>query len=200
MLDISFQIICIILLVIIIICTTGIILSVYIAKKTGRTPFKLINRILMGIYLASITCGCILLLSYAVATNHGLYTTDITLTQLYTGIGKAPVEDKLPDNISGCIIIFYKFGCKDCETIYQELSDYVDSRDNIYWVSSRSSQGKALLANYPIESIPTAIYIHENSDGNAYTKKTLYQKDRDGNTIFDTNAMDRLLYLQAQNR
>lgn len=152
--------------------------------------------------VAIITMILLILLmgEYIVATFHGLYTTDLTVKQLHTGIKNTPVEDKLPDDIEGCIIIFYKFGCTDCGAIYEDLSAYTKDLENVYWISSRSEQGKALRVTYPIESVPTAIYIHVNSDDNSYTKKALHADDNNGNTILDTSAFERLLYLQEQNR
>lgn len=134
-----------------------------------------------------------------VASNHGMYTNDITIEQLLQGVSHSPVEDDLPDDLSGSIILFYRFGCKDCEAVYEELAAYVAEKPNVYWVSSRSKQGEALRKTYPIESVPTGIYIHAD-DTDTYTKKTLDNTDENGNVVLDVDAINRLLYLQSENR
>lgn len=169
------------------------------AEQTKKT-FNNCNRTAFVIFVLTILGIAILFASYNIATKHGLYTTDLTINQLYNGIKNTPVEDKLPEDTSGCIILFYKFGCKDCEAIYNELLEYTKNKPKIYWVSSRSEQGKALLENYPIESVPTGIYIHTNSDKTRYTKKSLYYTSNSGDILLDKTAIDRLLYLQEQNR
>ena len=210
MFNLNFGHVVIALLAIALLCCLGLGISIIIctiqAKKPetntekNRLAFNVRNYVLLGLFTIIIFLITTLIISYVIASSHGLYTTDLTLNQLYTGIQNTPVEDELPNDITGTIIIFYKFGCTDCDAIYEDLSAYIDGKSDIYWVSSRSEQGKTLLTTYPVESVPTAIYIHVNSDDNAYTKKALHYTDENGDTKFDMAAIDRLLYLQEQDR
>lgn len=138
------------------------------------------------------------------AISHGL-TSDMekmSMSELKDLINNSPKESKLPDNIEGAIIIYYRFDCPDCKAIYNDLSQAVADNSNIYWISSRSETGKALLDKYPVDEVPTGIYIrHDTYNGNVtFTKYELATTDEDGNIILNKSAIDRLLYLQSEGR
>ena len=175
---------------------TSIIIFIIRIRQKKPAKLTIIGIIITGVILLTIMISCL------VGMQHGLYTTNLTLYQLYHSIDNTPIEDKLPDNLSGAIILFYRFGCTDCEAIYNDLAEYVTDADNVYWVSTRSKQGQELRAKYPIESVPTGIYISKDTDDETpvFTKKTLDTKTSDGLVILNTDAIDRLLYLQEQNR
>jgi hypothetical protein len=118
---------------------------------------------------------------------------------MYEGIRYSPIEDELPENLTGYIVIYYRFDCPDCHAVYDELSEQVKDNDKVCWISSRSTQGKALLASYPVDEVPSGIYFREYTYGGAltYTKKRLYTTDDDGNTILSSNGINRLLELQS---
>ena len=100
------------------------------------------------------------------------------------------------DNYNGSIVILYKFGCKDCEAIYDNLRNTLQEHPDakIYWLSSRSKDGKAFLDKYPTESVPTGFYIYKNQYRNVnYIQKPLNLKDS-----FNENGLNRLLELQQQ--
>ena len=139
---------------------------------------------------------------YNIAIEHGLYTSDTTIGDMFRGIEKSPVPDTIADkDVKGKILLFYKFGCKDCETIYDELQESTKDAD-VLWVSTRSEEGKKLVEAYGIVEVPTGIYIRNNAYNDAlpYTKKLLYKVDEDGNSQYDKTAVDRLIYLQNEKR
>lgn len=184
-------------LILAIIILLAIIIAILFAKKQRYVITK--------IAIAAVCINTILLITLGVsnqiAVSHGAYTTNMTIKQLYTGIANTPVEDELPDNLSGCIVIFYKFGCTDCEAIYDELSAHINNQANIYWISSRSAQGQRLISQYNIDYVPTGIYIMKDSDdGSDFVKKRLAEVDANGNPVLNTEGLNRLLYLQEQNR
>lgn len=161
-----------------------------------------------GIAVASITIqfGSFIKLASITKTavEHGL-TSDVekmSMNELKDLINNSPKESKLPDNIEGAIIIYYRFDCPDCSAIYNDLANAVANNSNIYWISSRSEAGKSLLEKYPVDEVPTGIYIrHDTYNGNVtFTKYELFTTDENGNTILDTSAIDRLLYLQSEAR
>lgn len=129
------------------------------------------------------------------AQDHGLYTTDITIYKMITGIQNSHKEDKLPDDLNDKIIIYYRFGCPDCEAIYNDLNTYTTDNDlNVYYVSTRSNQGKKLLKQFPVKTVPTGIYIYKNSHGElTYIQKDLCNTD----TSLNYNALNRLFFLQS---
>lgn len=128
--------------------------------------------------------------------RHGMYNTNITFKNMIQHTKLSPVEDILPSDIAGCIIVYYKFGCKDCESVYENLKKEINGENNIYWVSSRSKQGKKLLALYPVDVVPSGVYIYNTSTH--YIKKVLYERNGE-NVVLKIDNLKRLLYLQKQN-
>lgn len=132
---------------------------------------------------------------HALALDHGLYAANITIRQAVKSIQNTPKEDELPDDPAGNLIIVYRFGCGSCEAIHKDLDAYLTEQnvDPIY-VSSRSPQGKNLLDNYPITSVPTAIYIYHYPEQHedAYVRKPLCIIDNDG-TRLDIDAVDDMI-------
>ena len=56
-------------------------------------------------------------------------------------------SEELPEDLRGCIIVYIKYGCIDCEEIHDGITSYIKDNDvkNIYFVSTRSAKGKELL-------------------------------------------------------
>lgn len=152
----------------------------------------------------TVICACISIHSFTVyytAQNHGLKNTNISVYEMEKSNKNSPVEDTLPENIKNSIIIYYKYGCTDCEAVYNDLLKTIKNNDNIYFVSTESEQGKNLLKSYPVNSVPAGIYIYEqnNQTAKAYIQKSLYMTDNSKTTL-DKTALERLLYLQEQKR
>lgn len=141
------------------------------------------------------------MLRYNTAKKHGLYSSNITFSQLNTSIENSPEESVLPEDLSGTVVIYYKFGCEDCEAIYPDLKAALGG-SAVYWVSTQSEQGKELLKTYPVEDVPSGIYIRQDNynDSVPFTAKLLYTSDENGNIVLDKQAIERLLYLQSEGR
>lgn len=179
-----------------IILIASIVLS-YVAKKQHRTQ----KRFQILTVISSISLATIAIL-ICLAIPHGLNHTNITIGQLWTGLWNTPVEDKLPEDLTGKIILYYRFECEDCKTIYADLSDTIKNNENIYWVSSRSKQGQSLLEKYPVDDVPSGIYIrYDTFNGSIeYTQKSLIATDENDNVILNEENINRLLYLQSEKR
>ena len=139
----------------------------------------------------------------AKALSHGLESTNISLSDIKYGIQNSPKEDIVPKKLAGNIIIYYRFHCDDCEATYHDIkAEFEKNGANVYWISSRSKQGKKLLESYPVEEVPTGIYIRKNNYNDAleYTKRTLFTKTDDGKYQIDKDAITRLSLLQKEER
>lgn len=190
-----------------IILTIDVILTyitVYLSKEDILSPglrktAKVICFLILDIALAIMIITLIITTKYKTAVKHGAYTDDMTVKTMYDGIKYSPIESKLPDNLEGCIVLYYRFDCPDCHAVYNDLSAAVKDKDSIYWVSTRSEQGKALLAQYPVNEVPSGIYFRKNtySDALTYTKKVLYTTDSSENTVLYKDNLNRLLELQS---
>lgn len=73
-------------------------------------------------------------------------------------------EDKLPANLKGSVLIFFRFDCGSCHDTHAELTKLVSGYDNIYYVSSRSEKGAELRDKYLVTEVPSAIYIPVDPD------------------------------------
>lgn len=93
------------------------------------------------------------------AQEHGMYQKHMTWSKIITSIEHSPKEDKLPENLKNTIILYYKFGCEDCESIYEDQTQAFHELKNVYWISTRSEQGKTLRKTYPVNKVPSGVYI-----------------------------------------
>lgn len=134
-----------------------------------------------------------------------LYCEDpaaMTLKELAHHNRRVPAESTdtpAGTSLAGSIIIFYRYGCTDCDAVYDRLKTLTKGREGIYWVCSRSDRGRALLQLYPIDEVPCAVYVRKTPvDGAAsYVKKNLYSPLLQG---LDEEALERILQLQLEGR
>ena len=186
---------------IIFIVLTAITIVAFIKAKT---------KVILKVVTTTATVICAIFLVYVMvnvktAFEHGMTEMNISLVEMLDCIKNSPVEDSLPENyneLKGSIIIYYRFDCPDCKAIYNELSQKVKDNLNVYWVSSRTEQGKKALEKYPVEKVPTGIYIRKEDFGEEinFTAKVLYKADENEKTVLDEESIDRLLYLQNEKR
>ena len=160
-------------------------------KEASREiPTTLIS-ILMATFILLSSLGVYSLLStYYTAYQHGYRDGfNNNAYSLWRGIHDSPKEDKLPDDLKGTLIVIYRFGCQDCETTYDELSEQLQGISNTYWIASRSDQGQDFLKEYPLDSVPSAVYIKQ--DG-SYLSYQLYETSTDGAVLHQQNLEDML--------
>lgn len=158
------------------------------------------NKIILSIFFVIVLIGSAsglidLMQIKEEAVAKGLYTTNnITIQKIIDNTELAHTEDKLPENyddLKGKLVMYYRFGCPDCNAIYPEWNEMTKNRKDVYWVSTRSEQGKKLLEKYPIHEVPAGIYIKK--DG-SYVAYVLYSKTT-GEITFLKDDMQTLLDL-----
>lgn len=185
---------CILFTTLIDIITISVLIIFYIKKKEQKHAlWWLLVPLCITIFIGSNIIN---------GYRHGMHDFNMSFHNMLTHIKSSPVEDKLPSDLQQCIIIYYKFGCADCEDIYADLTTSIKGKENIYWVSSRSKQGKKLRELYPIDMVPTGIYIYSDSTASAphFIKKILYEHDDAENVHLHKVNLERLLELQADGR
>lgn len=106
-------------------------------------------------------------------------------------------EDRLPDDLKGCIVIFYRNDCPECVSSYPEISKALHSEPDVYWVMSRSTQGMELRESVPIGYVPCGIYFSKK-DGTHYS----YDLARTENdtVIVEKQNIERLIKLKHEGR
>lgn len=173
----------------------GIVLHIIGTKQgeTGSAKKSVGNTCLFTTGLCIIMAAILVILTTA-ALRHGLYDYELTVPQLITGLRYSPEEDTLPEDLSDSLIIYYRFTCDDCEDIYDDLRQSFLGYENVYWISTRSPQGEALREIYPVEQVPTGIYIDDEGIPHRYLLMTRTEEG----TFLDTEVVDRFKELMAQ--
>lgn len=144
-----------------------------------------------------------------VARNHGAYG-DFDRTESVSSLihsikyGYKDQSKELPDNLSGKIIIYFRFGCEDCDAVHDELMSMhnsLDNKDDIYFVSTRSDAAQTVLQDYPVSEVPMAIYVYNTPvNGASYAHVFLYEpanKDTE-KSVFIADNLEQLLLLQKE--
>jgi len=119
-----------------------------------------------------------------------------TLSEIKYNIDHGFIDQsaEVPVDPKGCVIIFFRWGCPDCANVHDALLEKLKEYDlfKTYFVSSRSDRGQQLIAQYPIEEVPSGIYIYyDMNSGVEYQYKVL----NDG-TELDEYNLDTLLCVQ----
>lgn len=135
---------------------------------------------------------------FTISSKHGCREYEkYNIKEIIYSVQHSPKEDRLPKSINDVTVIYYRFGCNDCNELYEELSERFENLSDVYWVATRSEQGKELREQYPVESVPSAIFIH---DGKAVTFE-LYTKTTKNDTItatIDENNISELLKYRSK--
>lgn len=165
-----------------------------IKQSKWSIPAGLISIVMFAVIIIAFLCGIGLMTTYTTALKHGHYKgINVTTDKMWYRIENSPVESKLPDDFyddpTGCLIIYYKFGCPDCEAMHQQLTDLTADMKNIYWISTRSEQGQTLLEKYPVSEVPSAVYIKHDGTPLTYI---LYRRI-DNTTVPDEQAISDML-------
>ena len=181
-------------------------------NKKWRRIGMVLRLIMFLSFIAAL--GCILYYSILnkQALDRGAYD-DIqktqTLDELKESIDKGFIESKdIPDDVSGKIVIVFKYGCKDCNAIHDTLMDYLKKNniEDVYFVSSRSEAGKRILYPYEdkskciIDRVPSIIYFTKNpkNDTNICYNQPLYDYDLSHKIYCTTDAVDTCVKLREE--
>lgn len=191
--------------IIIVLILTAIGLIIYNKKHPDNKKMPKLPIMLGCITLIPVLLLVAIQINIAGINNKGLRYVkwkDMTLEQIHKAAQLTPVASKTPDNLSGSIIILYKFGCPDCEGIYPELKKKIEGKDNIYFVPSGSKLGQKLVKDGKIEQVPTGVYIRKKALANSAAQNNivLYTIDKNEKPILNEKALDRLLLLQKQGK
>lgn len=165
-------------------------------KPPATHKFNLATNVIITLTIIFLTCMTTLLAACHEATIRTIPYEKLSLRDLPEKIQVTLIEDDIPEDIRNYIIVFYKYGCEDCEAIHRSLNLAQKDNDKLICIASNSEQGKNLRETLPVTDVPCGFYIH--SDG-SYTNILLYTHDESG-PHFDQKAMARLLQLQSEKR
>lgn len=143
-----------------------------------------------SIALIATAIGLVPLATWNDATSHGAYDDTMPFKELAEHTPLTHEEDVLEDDLDGLILLFYRYGCHDCENVSAELEAWAEGRDYVRWVSTRSEQGSPLVQEFVIGEVPSAVYVANRAEG-----KFLY-KATSAKGRLDTDALDSLVRMR----
>lgn len=178
-----------------------LIIVLYMKKRKSHPKTQVICR-------ATAMISALLLLAYMttafVAYTHGADLEALqkfSLKRTISAIKNSPVTDRGGSHDqAGNILIYYRFGCRDCEAVYGNLRNETAGKENIYWIASRQSEGQNLLQKYTVSEVPAGVIIQSE---NRYISYVLFNSGDDGleesgDVRLDIGALGRLLELQKR--
>lgn len=164
-------------------------------KLTYITPLCFLTAIIM--FLSIVTMGSIWT-TYTTAQKHGYYKgLEGNAAQIWKHIHKSPIEDQVPEDLHGKLIVYYRFGCPDCSAVYPELTERLKELTDVYWISTRSAQGKELIAKYPVDEVPSVLYV--KYDG-TYSTAIIYKKNEEKQSYLDKSTLEDFLTMVTYDR
>lgn len=162
---------------VLLICAGILVFRTY-RRKRGGTPTvpEKTDAALCGICILVTGLALWLSMTKATAIRHGDYNAPLSVSRAITAIEYSPEEDVLPEDyneLKGKIILYFRFGCQDCEDVYEDLSRQIEPvKDDVYWVSTRSEQGEKLRETYPVDHVPSLVYISTTGEAFKYRLDT----------------------------
>lgn len=183
------------------------------SKKPSKV-WKAIGIISKIIAIIAVITALVSMIAYSKlntsALKHGAYDgiqKTQTVNDIIDNVNHGFVESTdIPDDLTGCILIFFKYGCPDCYDIHDDLVSYIEENDikDIYFVSTRSEYGKNLIypdgtdGNCLIDGVPSIIYYcKDNSDMENY-HEYLYDVNDDGSKTFPSYLLDQYVAFREQ--
>lgn len=183
----------------------ALLAGIHFAKRKPKHEkhIKTACYVILGICLAGTACMAYL---YDAGEKRGMTMDDWkaeNVAEIIRINNETPVSQTLPEERNGAIVILYRYGCPDCEAIYDDLHDAIDELDlkNVYYVASSSEYGQKLVEEGDIRYVPTGVYLRHEALANGASITHISLASKDGNeTVLDTAALKRLALLQEKQR
>lgn len=183
----------------------AVLAGIRFAKKKPKHEkhIKTACCVILGICLAGTACMAYL---YDTGEKRGMTMDDWkseNVAEIIRINNETPVSQTLPEERNGAIVILYRYGCTDCEAIYDDLREAIDELDlkDVYYVASSSAYGQELVEEGDIRYVPTGVYLRYEALANGASITHIPLASEDGNeTVLDTAALKRLALLQEKQR
>lgn len=183
----------------------AVLTGIHFAKKKPKHEkrIKTACYVILGICLAGTACMAHL---YDAGEKRGMTMDDWkseNVAEIIRINNETPVSQTPPEERNGAIVILYRYGCTDCEAIYDDLRKAVDELDlkDVYYVASSSEYGQKLVEEGDIRYVPTGVYLRHEALANGASITHIPLASEDGNeTVLDTAALKRLALLQEKQR
>ena len=127
---------------------------------------KMLRRAMFLNVISILIVFCTMFTIYITKAMQPSYITNHSFPAIQQVNQKTPHND-YSELKTGDVVVLYKFGCPDCEGIYDSANNLFLNNDiHIKWVSSETPNGQELCEKYNITWTPTGIYFRQHPLGN----------------------------------
>lgn len=195
--------------------TENTVVEVTSHKKNNEQKLHIVSVLLRIVCAMLILSSMSLIITSSVinkmALDRGAYDNiqySQTISEIMDDVKHGYKESKdIPSDLTGSIVIFYKYGCSDCKAIHDELVQELEKYKNnkIYFVSTHSATGNRLV--YPngntekafINDVPAIVYYQQCDSSQPNAKKSvLYTFDANKNPILDKLVLETIIRYQNE--
>lgn len=184
---------------------TGIVVWTFIGRKDDehiRTTQR-ICRASAGVVVGSIASALMLGVVWAYATfaksMAPAYWENHSLTEVVTHAQSTPASAEAA--CAGDLVILYKFGCPDCDAVYDDANALAaESGVTLKWVSTDTELGRELAEAHGIDWTPTGVYMLNDKIGDTEIIQMRIDKVEDDQTVLDTSALTNLIEYQQKGK
>lgn len=135
--------------------------------ETAASVLSYLTLTLLAAALCALTIFCWF---RHVAQQHGAYG-DVLKTETIATVRDRSKHmfidhsDNLPEDLSGSILIFFKYTCDDCYDTHGQIMDTLaqEQAENVYFVSSASEKGTELVSQLNVKAVPWGVLVGENN-------------------------------------
>lgn len=190
-----------ILTIVIIIAILSVIANIIIKRTNIKPEKKILLKIANLIVLISTLSFFVY--SYNLISKAQLRGVDkpqyLTIEQLKKGNKSIPIQyDIRKINMKKTnLIIFYKFGCKDCLEHLPKIQKMLKDEPNVYYLNRNNKDVKKFMKEnfISITNVPTGLLSKHDGSRPIYTKYVLYSETIH-ESHFEPDRLNRLLELK----
>lgn len=195
--------------VIIILVAIGAITGAFTWTLCGRKDEDHIHatmsvcRMFFGIFVGTVVSALAIsaLYVYAVCSKHmsPAYWGNHSLIEVIDHAQTVPTS---ADSIEqGDLVVFYKFGCPDCDAVYDDANALAaESGVTLKWVSTDTDLGREFAETHGIDWTPTGVYVLNSKIGDTEIVQMHIDKTEDDQTILDADALTNLIEYQQKGK
>lgn len=166
-------------------------------KLEVKNTTRIVNLLLL------IGCLCFFVYSYNLMSKAQLRGVDkpqyLTIEQLKKGNESIPIQSDIRKiNMKKTnLIIFYKFGCKDCLEHLPKIQKMLKDEPNVYYLNRNNKDVKKFMKEnfISITNVPTGLLSKHDGSRPIYTKYVLYSETIH-ESHFEPDRLNRLLELK----
>lgn len=160
-------------------------------------------RMFFGIFVGGIVAGLVLLgvYAYGACAKHmsASYWSDHGIAEVVSHVQSTP--DSADSIEKGDLVVFYKFGCPDCDAVYADADKLAaESGTTLKWVSTDTDLGHEFAEEHGIDWTPTGVYMLNEKIGETEIIQMRIDKTENGQTVLDADALSNLIEYQQKGK